>query len=301
MTTPNLILLTYLSPNIDRYEQDFRSMNAGDPTAYVVIGQFTYRHSKTKPPLPFLGGSDSPSGAKIHRSLALALTTLFEHYGDIIDDRVTTDTHMDAIIRGGAEYRIGRGQGSKLNYAFSKALVQMMSLFLVFNDHRVRGKEIGCDAPSDDLELAMATNHKCIYNYMRRLFPNPARCDKFFRVNGRVKDFLWSTEEILENTKNMFDKAKNGIVCSWEANIDHPKCLWVHHFVVLQTFHRNLMIVDRTENDELMSELEVRGKFHTFQFFGGEWTDFFTYNDRPNVRGSRISWTGVEQDLEELR
>ena len=272
------------------FEQKFRDMTTNDGD--VVIGQFQFSFKLLKTPIPFLGGPESPRCVEIHRSLKLALTTIFEHHSDLPENCVTSDYHMCKIIRGGAELRIGRHVGTTINYAFSQALVQMMSTFLLFNDFRVRGKLVKCNASSDELRHHMATNHKCVYNYMRGLYCNPTRCNKFFRTTERVKDFAWSTVEVFENMKNWFDKAKRGICCSWLANSEHPGCLWVHHFAVLQSFHRNLIVVGRSPRNELMSDLEVVGKTHTFQFFGGTWTNFFDYNNGDDVRGSRLIWTG---------
>ena len=52
--------------------------------------------------------------------------------------------------------------------------------------------------------------------------------------------------------------------------------LWVQHFAVLQSIHRDLVVTGKSTCGKPMS-----GN-HVYEFLGGRWEDFLTYNEEEN-------------------
>ena len=252
----------------------------------MVVGRFGFKVKTNRTPIPFMKHQASPTGYQIHLALKLALTTVLKHHNNR-DDSASDDNLITELIDSGGECRIQGRDVSRTNFEFSKSLVQMISMFIAFNDYRFRSKSSSND--STDIAGALRVNQECLYQYISTIFNGDhKRRDLLFHVrDDPLEGYCVNTHKILENMKNIYDRAKGGIACNWTEKKDHKKCLFVHHFAVYQTFHTALMVVNKSSDGKLMTS-EC-----TIEFHGGDWQDYFTYNDDVDHVGSQITWKGM--------
>jgi len=254
-------------------------------SAGIVLGRYNYKfRGATKVPILFVGGPSSPSGYEFFKALKLALSTVLYPASVLDQDRTTQDDLMCSLIDSGPGIKLN--VITRTNIEFGKHLIQMLSLFFLFNDFRQRCRlNDECDS---EMMLCLGLNQSVLLEFFMNIFPNDRglRCFKLFRSCVAV-DCSQDPNKILAAIKYLGEKARRGIWCDWASTQTHKNCIFVHHFMVMQTFHSALMVTDKSTDNRLMN-----GN-HCFTFHGGTWETFFNYDDTVGVVGSRISWRGT--------
>eukprot|EP00571_Detonula_confervacea_P015577 CAMPEP_0172308298 /NCGR_PEP_ID=MMETSP1058-20130122/8936_1 /TAXON_ID=83371 /ORGANISM="Detonula confervacea, Strain CCMP 353" /LENGTH=475 /DNA_ID=CAMNT_0013020681 /DNA_START=44 /DNA_END=1471 /DNA_ORIENTATION=+ len=256
----------------------------------IVLGRYHYKYrGVSKAPILFVGGPSSPTGRNVFLALKLALSTVLYPASVPESDRRTQDDLMCSLIDSAGPAGIKLNAITRTNLDFGKHLLQMLSLFFLFNDFRPRFRlNVECD---NAMMLSLRVNQGVLFEYFLSIFRNDSgqRCSKLFR-HCVLSDCNQDVNKILYAIKYLGEKAKRGIWCDWASTRTHKNCMFVHHFMVMQTFHLDLMVTGMSSENQLMN-----GDY-CFTFHGGTWSTFFTYDNTAGVVGSRISWRGTGGD-----
>ena len=198
---------------------------------------------------------------------------------------------MNGIIDGGKDIHGCKNQVTSMNFNFGKTILQALTLFFSFNDWKVRLKP--SYKMSEHCGDIMRKNAFVIADYIENLGGMSPYKALFFR--NPIHAMSYDLTAVMNSLNYLKRKSRVGIVCSWEFLKDKNQLnkgdktycsgLWVQHFAVLQSIHRDLVVTGKSSSGKLMS-----GN-HVYEFLGGRWEDFLTYNEEENVEGSRIQWS----------
>ena len=166
-----------------------------------------------------------------------------------------------------------------LNNNFGRSAVKFFSVILALNFSTTIARIPVAKKSIENSRLvrdAMVTNQEEIYNIMKKINP------KLFGFDGFATNTV-SPGRLLTKMRGLVDKAKkNGILMKLSKSKEHPNCMIVRDFYLLQDILPGITIRSRKDLIQL-------------QPIGGRWNDYLAFaNDQgAMLGGSILCWRGV--------
>ena len=239
----------------------------------------------------FVGGHTGITAQQIIETL-LDSTNFCLHTED--STQLCRDTLLSSMSSAIPAGWTGTNPLSCINRKIFEDILVMLAQNLAFDNYAFhstppRGPEI--DASKEDVRV----NMQIIFNYYKLKLSVPNQFPEY------VPEYMKFV-----NFKTLVERARTGIVCSWEKWTSYEpgtkKGLWVHHFYLMQKlFHHvqiqsedNLVNASECTESQLL-EYKKEHDFVHFVFFGGNWEDFLEVDD-TDLWLPRITWKGSTID-----